>query len=229
MSRSRTLYAIYLIELGNLLGDKDIRMKKILFLLLICFLDGCVSLSDLPQSLDGDKNNYKMIDDSKIAIVLLYKDQELCAEPEQIEYLKNVISSYYYINENQKIKLKIRAISTNNETLRVLNLAATVLTYSIIPLYDSVKYEVEVELISEKSATLIRGSFTDEGLISILALPFVFKRNFYAVKKMKIEQTIYKMSNTAGEIFPVGSQIEFKSSPVCTNSIHDYFYWQKWK
>lgn len=205
-------------------------MKKILLLLLlICFFEGCVSLSELPQSLDGAASDYKKIDDSKIAIVLLSKDQELCAEAGQIEYLKNAISRFYNISENQKIKVKIREVSTNNETLRVLNLAATALTYSIIPLYDSAKYEIEVEIIGDKSEKRIKSWFTEEGLISILAIPFIFNRNYYSVTKLKIEQLLYKMSNTAGELFPTDLKSEFKSSPLCKNSIHNFFNSQKWE
>ncbi len=204
-------------------------MKKIFFLILICFLEGCVSLSELPQSLDGTAGEYKKIDDSKIAIILLTKDQEVCVKMEQVEYLKNVISKYYNIEENQKIKVKIREVSTNNETLRVLNLAATSLTFSIIPLYDSAMYEIEVEIISDKSQKTIKSWFTEAGLISILAIPFVLKRNYYGVTKLKIEQLLYKMSTAAGEVFPTDSKSEFKSSPLCTNSIHDFFNWQKWE
>lgn len=203
-------------------------MKKILFLLLTCLLAGCVSLSELPKSLDAVGTGYKNIDDSKITIVLLNRNQELCVKPRQMEYLKNVISRFYNINENEKIKVKIRSVSINDETLRVLNLVATTLTYSLIPLYDSAKYEIEVEIMDGQSQKIIKDWFVADGLISVLAIPFAFKRNYYDAKRLKIEQSLYKMSNTTGQIVPVGTKSEFKSSPICTNSFHDFFYWQRW-
>lgn len=158
-------------------------------------LTSCISISSVNEEFKSFAGKKDISANAESKIELLSKNEKICIEQEQKSFLIDKISKYFEINPDEKVKIKIFEKSDQSEFLTALNVGISLATLTVVPIYGAVRYEIEVKVIGpEDRARVYTSTFSDEGLASVLALPFVFEHGAKHVRRNNLEAAIYRAS-----------------------------------
>lgn len=160
------------------------------------YILGCVSTTSLKE----EQSKYKKViqPTSKISNYSVYFPdtyENPCLNEDQLDFLKKNIQQYFLISPEDEVLVVFSYSKTAYEILEAPNLLVSMLTLTLIPIYISGNYEIQIfiKTANGKTSEYI-SNFTANGFVTILALPFVESYDFFEARRAKIENAIYQAS-----------------------------------
>lgn len=162
-------------------------MKLVTFFICTVFLSGCVSLSKINSEItDVDSRNLKV---KKLDLFVASDFGEYCFSDEQKNFIARALEKY---GKSDSVSVKLYESMDGNKYLTALYIGASVGTLTIIPLFYTRIYYVEIKDLNSKSEEIYTAQFEDRNLVSIFALPFAFSNSPRQVRRANLENAIYR-------------------------------------
>lgn len=155
--------------------------------------NGCISLSKIETShinASPVNNNYYP---DEIAIFVI-SENKACITPEQRSLINNWYKRYFSYNKGDKVNIYLQAQNNSSDILVAANLIVTMITYTLIPVYASSSLYIDIETFNGSSVKYQSAKVSGEALMSVLALPFLFTRPLFDVRRNNIENGFYRAS-----------------------------------
>lgn len=203
-------------------------MKLKLIYCILPFLFSCVSISKIETSFQSVRSGARP-HPTDIIFYLAGVPQDKCLSEDQESFLKDMLSKYFEYLPNDKIKVVIDVKVNNNLLVAYVNIVASAVTFTVVPLYVSNTYNVEIEIASKDTVKLWKASVKNEQLISILALPFQFHYEDKHIKRINFKNALYKASLEAPRYESISnySLSDIKQARKC-EGFRDNFKTQNW-
>lgn len=196
-------------------------MSKFLFLLIIVSFEfSCVSISRKEVDYNAQKINESSFNEQNAHIFLINENGQKCISEDQRKLILDSLKKYYNLNLDDKVSVYIREKFNNSLSFAIVNISIAAISNTIIPVYLSTSFEIDV-YVTGVGDSLAHQSYIvhDEGLISILALPFMFTRSLHSVRSNNIENGFYLASKAPTDADNTKVKLYSNRAPasICTS------------
>lgn len=200
-------------------------VNKIVILSFLFGISNCISISKIETShlnVSPVDNKYYP-EDILIFVIGGQVNSDVCITDKQRALVKSWYNRYFSYNHDDRINIYIKFQSNISEFQLAANAAVSLITYTIIPAYGSVVFDIDVETFNGKSIKYQSAKVFDEGLISVLALPFYFSKSLLKVRRNNIENGFYHASlqpfTDAGDF---AKYVGLKPTADCRGLVEDW-------
>lgn len=170
-------------------------------LVMLIFLCSCISLSDIENSHINSPPVENIKYPGEISIYLIYKNAgevsypHLCIESEQRELVTAWVNRYFSFKDESNVRVYIHLKSNVSLAQGLVNALFSTITYTLIPMYGSITYNIDVQYYDGKSLKFKSASLVNEGMFSALFLPAMpFVKSLQMVRRNNVENTFYRAS-----------------------------------
>lgn len=171
-------------------------IKNWKILVLLPVLNGCVSLSKVETSHLSVMEFSGLTATQNFSFFLSSNNAQKCVRTDQKIFLERAIRKYFDFKSDEFIRIHIEEKFNISPVQAIANTVVSVLTYSVIPLYNSTAYIIDVERVREGKSEFWSVQVANESLGSVLALPFALKSSNKFVLRNNIENSLYRISLT---------------------------------
>lgn len=196
-------------------------MKKYLPSILLTLLTGCVSLTAVETQY---KQNNKLVDsevnkNTHIEIKYVNMGAEICISSDQKVFLNTLVKKYFLTENSKRATIVTRQIFSNNIVVGALNASVTILTFSLVPMYYDTAFEFLITVEETKSSRNYYAFVNDRGLISVLAVPFMFTHSQNSVRRNNFENAFFLSANKGTSNNEVLSKLQTYIPGVCSSVV----------
>lgn len=205
-------------------------VNKLACFLIFISINGCISISKIENEYKNKdlESTKEAVLKKNISIYLVNSEAKNCIADYQKTFILNAINKYFAFTELSKINIRIKESLYSNIGWFGFNLVLSVFTYTIIPIYGSVSYDILITVQESDKKLIYKAFFIDEGLISVFAVPFMLLRELKEVRKNNLENAIYIASKSSPTQENLLTTMPADMTPECSYSLADYFRRQKW-
>lgn len=206
--------------------------KKCKLLVLLSTLYGCISISKIETShLSATKMDSPAVKQNFLFYLNSNSDFQKtndCIRTDQKTFVESAIRKYFNFQRDEIINIYIEEKVDISVAQGMANTIISVLTYTVIPVYNSIIYSIDVERVRNGKSEFWSTQVTNESLGSVLVLPFVYGKSNRSVLRNNIENAFYQISFTESKSVGFSSKyLEPKVSAEC-GSIREDFNAQQW-
>lgn len=193
---------------------------KFVFFVMVFFAMGCVSISKIETDFKAFESSNTMLGDSEVHIKFVTMEPVFCISEDQRKFLTSVAKKYFLTRSADIVIVTMRQHFANNFVISLLNAAVTLHTFTIIPMYydSSFDFVITVNRGGAYSEDFYAYS-NDRGLMSVLAIPFLYNRELINVRRNNIENAFFKSSIQGTSRHEVLSRLETYTPKICKSII----------
>lgn len=205
-----------------------IMIKNWKLLVLLSTLYGCVSISKVETSHLSASKTIDLIATQKFSFFLVSNNANKCIRTDQRIFLESAILKYFNFDKDEKINIYFEENFNISPVQAVANTVVSILTYTVIPVYNSITYVIDVERVRDGKSEFWSVQVVNESLGSVLALPFSYNRSNKSVIRNNIENAFYQISFTESKSVGFSSKYLTPGLSAECGSIREELGAQRW-
>lgn len=177
---------------------------------------GCVSISTIETQHKTFESSNAISSDSEVDIKFVTMAPAFCITEDQKYFLNSIVKKYFFTRSTDRATVIVRQNFSNNLVAGILNAAIAVSTFTIVPMYYDTSFDFLITLDRGAAHSEVFYAFVnDRGLVSILAIPFMFTRSLNNVRRNNIENALYLSSRQGTSRNEVLSKVETYTPKIC--------------
>lgn len=200
---------------------------KILWISILLILTGsCVSITQVNSVSNSTPINSDSNEENKIEVFLV--GNKKCLTKGQRDSIKQSILKNLQLTKFNKVNVYISEKNHQPEVLTLANFIIFAGTLTIIPLYTSADYYIDVVGFDDsKTVKHYKGMNNEETLVSILMLPAVPFNQMTSGRRINMDRTIYEAVGRQALEVNLEDEPILQSTNIC-GSIEGFFQSQLW-
>lgn len=157
-------------------------------------INGCISLTSADVSHHSVRPKENKFHPEEISIFMITEGGTMCITPEQRDMFNSWYNKYFEYNKGEKVNIYLQGKYNASDVQLIVNQILFLASFGIIPLYVSSSLNIDVETSNGNSTKYQSAWLLQEGLASVLALPFMFNNSVAEIKRNNVESGFYRAS-----------------------------------